>query len=291
DAIAARWTPAISLTAGLDSRVTLAAFRHIPRKTLFTYDRGELTRVDVEIAAKLCQRLGFEHRRIPIVGPDRAGSIYAAVEKMPDYRHFDEACATFVSAFSNERCIHVRSNLAEIARARRQQSMMPTRFDPANWIDVVVDRKRRREPLHREAIQYLRAGMGAFFGLLGYDLSNPYDPKLLAYDAWDLFYWEHRMSTWHAQVLLGSDFAFDTTIIFNSRRLLELLLSAPRNERKKATLFRQFIARRCPEIKDFPINPRGIRDWQLLLRRAYRRARGRVAILRLIDHSSRLIRN
>jgi len=112
---------------------------------------------------------------------------------------------------------------------------------------------------------------------------------LLGYDAWDLFYWEHRMSTWHAQVLLGSDFAFDTTIIFNSRRILTLLLSAPRNERRKATLFREFIRRRCPEIKDVPINPRGIRDWRRLLLLAYRRARGRVAFIRILDHSIRRI--
>jgi hypothetical protein len=287
DAIAARWTPAISLTAGLDSRVTLAAFRHIPHSTFFTYDRGDLTRTDVDIALKVCRRLGVEHRRLPIVDQDSAPSIYAALREMRDYNHFRGVAATYVHEFPDERCIHVRSNLAEIGRARRLQGQLPTHFGPANWTDVVIAGTTRKEPLYREAVEYLKTEMSAFVDLLGYDLSNPYDAKLLGYDAWDLFYWEHRMSTWHAQVLLGSDFAFDTAIIFNSRRVLTLLLSAPREERRKATLFREFIARRCPELKDIPINPRGVRDWHLLLQQAYRRVRGRVGLVKSLDHALR----
>jgi hypothetical protein len=239
------------------------------------------------MATKLCQRLGFEHRRIPIVGPDRAGTIYSIVEKMPDYKHFDEACATYVSAFPDEGCINVRSNLSEIGRAVwRERERISIRFDPSDWIDIIAHKERGGEPFRQESIQYLREELEIFFGLLGYDCSNPYDPKLLGYDAWDLAYWEHRMSTWHAQVLLGSDFAFDTIIIFNSRRLLKHLLSAPRDARIKSTLYREFIARRCPEIKDFPINPQTGRGWALF-RRSFRRARRRM--LRRLGGSIRAI--
>ncbi len=292
DAIASRWTPAIALTAGLDSRVSLAAFRHIPEKVVFTYDRGEEDKIEVEVATELCRRLGIGHRRILPVDRDKARSIYAALEAMPDHRHIDEAPAMYLSAFPGERYINVRSNLSEIGRAVwRQRHMVSTRFDPSDWIDIVAHADRRGEPLRREAIQYLREELDRFFDLAGYDRSNPQDPQLLGYDAWDLTYWEHRMSTWHGPVMLGSDFAFDTMIVFNSRRVLKLLLSAPREARIKATLYREFIARRCSEIRDVPINPKAGRDWQHLLpiRQAYRQVRRRITILKRVDRAIRTI--
>jgi hypothetical protein len=291
DAIASRWTPAVSLTAGIDSRTSLAAFRHIPSTIPFTYDRGEIDAVDVKVAGELCRSLGFEHCRLPAVGREKAPSIYAAVEAMPDYKHFDEASAIYVNAFADRNCIHARSNLAEIGRAFwRQHPVMPTQFDPSNWIDIATHQHHRSEPLREEAVRCMLHEMKAFLDVVGYDLSDPANPSLFGYDAWDLVYWEHRMSTWHAQVLLGSDFAFDTSIIFNSRSALDLLLSAPLKDRIKASLFYELVNRRCPEIRDIPINPRAApRNLEDLLLGAYRRLRRRVPILRSLDRSSNLM--
>src|SRR3982751_2263835 len=98
------------------------------------------------------------------------------------------------------------------------------------------------------------------------------------------------MSTWHAQVLMGSDLAFDTQIIFNSRDVLDLLISAPLKDRMKASLFHQFIDRKRPDFRSIPINPRSshrsIEDWIL---GAYRRLRRRIPFLRSIDRSSNLM--
>ncbi|WP_046868959.1 hypothetical protein [Microvirga massiliensis] len=291
DAIASRWTPAVSLTAGIDSRTSLAAFRHIPSTVPFTYDRDAIDAVDVKVAGELCRSLGFEHRRLSVVGREEAPSIYAAVEAMPDYKHFDEASAIYVKAFSGHNYVHVRSNLAEIGRAFwRKHPVMPTRFSASNWIDIATHQHRRSEPLRQEAVQYMLHEMEAFLDLAGYNVSDPANPLLLGYDGWDLVYWEHRMSTWHAQVLLGSDFAFDTNIIFNSRRALSLLLAAPLKDRIKASLFHEFTNRRCPEIRNIPINPRATpRSLEDLVLGAYRRIRRRVPVLRSLDRSTNLM--
>ncbi|QRM33413.1 hypothetical protein [Microvirga sp. VF16] len=291
NAIASRWTPAVSLTAGIDSRTSLAAFRHIPSTVPFTYDLDASTAIDVKIAGELCRSLGFEHRRLLVVSREEAPSIYAAVEAMPDYKHFDEASAIYVKAFSDHNYIHVRSNLAEIGRAFwRKHPVMPTCFDVSNWIDIATHQHCQSEPLREEAIQYLLHEMEAFLDLAGYDVSDPANPLLFGYDGWDLVYWEHRMSTWHAQVLLGSDFAFDTSIIFNSRRALSLLLSAPLKDRIKASLLHEFTNRRCPEVRNIPINPRAApRSLEDLVIGAYRQIRRRVPILRSLDRSTNLM--
>jgi len=291
DATAARWIPALSLTAGIDSRTTLAAFSHIPSTVPFTYYRGSGDATDMDIATMLCRSAGLQHWPLAVVSRSEAPSIYAAADSMMDYKHFDEASAIYFKAFAGGHYIHVRSNLAEIGRAFwRRHPVMPTRFGADNWIDVATHQERQGEPLRREAMRYMQDEMKAFIDLAGYDLSDPFNPSLLGYDAWDLIYWEHRMSTWHAQVLMGSDLAFDTQVIFNSRTVLDLLMSAPLKDRAKASLFHQFIERRRPDFASIPINPRsshrGIED---LVLGAYRRLRRRVPILRSLDRSTNLM--
>jgi hypothetical protein len=91
------------------------------------------------------------------------------------------------------------------------------------------------------------------------------------------------MSTWHAQALSGSDMAFDTSILFNSRRLLELMMSVPLQDRRKATLFRRIIARRFPQIADVPVNPRPRRAFGQLAAAAYRHLKRRTGFVRAIE--------
>jgi len=47
----------------------------------------------------------------------------------------------------------------------------------------------------------------------------------------DMFYWEHRMSQWASSVKQDFDISHDTTVIYNNRYLLDLLLNYPLEER------------------------------------------------------------
>ena len=68
-----------------------------------------------------------------------------------------------------------------------------------------------------------------------------------------VFYWEHRMSCWHSNVVLESDFAFDTHVLFNSRWILERMLSVPAEERARGVLFRHLVAELWPDLARWPI--------------------------------------
>jgi hypothetical protein len=75
------------------------------------------------------------------------------------------------------------------------------------------------------------------------------------YDAFDLFYWEHRMGTWHSQVVLESDPAFESHSLLNARAVLQPLMAVPVADRMAGTVFQRIIRQRLPELDDIPINP------------------------------------
>jgi hypothetical protein len=105
----------------------------------------------------------------------------------------------------------------------------------------------------------------------------------MGYDVWDLAYVEHRMSTWHGPALLAYDMVSDTSILFNFRRLIELLLSVPLPDRRQAALFRAIIRRRCPQIASVPINPRPRRSIGQLMTGAYRQLKRRTSLIRAME--------
>jgi hypothetical protein len=286
EATAARWKPALSVTAGLDSRLTLSMYHDLPDIVAFTYHRDSADSTDVEVARRLCERLGIEHRPLLPVDRNRGESAYQLIEAIPDCTFDKNVVPIYLSAFqdSNNGVIHVRSSLAEVGRAFwRYHPGMPTTIDSTNWIQVSLAKSTADLPGRAEAADYMRTEMRRFFSTVGYDSVDPHAPEILGYDVWDLVYMEHRMSTWHAQALSGSDMAFDTSILFNSRRLLDLLMSVPLPDRRNATLFRKIIARRCPQISDIPVNPRPRRTFNQLAAGAYRQLKRRAGFVRAIE--------
>lgn len=283
-ATAARWKPAISVTAGLDSRLSLSVYRRIPGIVAFTYDHNDEDQLELDVARRVCGRLGIEHRRLGLVDRSRAESVYRVIESLADYPIDKRLPAIYLEAFPDDDHIHVRSNLVEIGRAFwRRHPGMATTIAPSSWVDVSMSKSTTHLPLRREAAAYLREEMQRFFEIAGYDLSNPRSATMRGYDVWDLVYMEHRMSTWLGPALQGSDIALDTTMLFNSRRIIDLFLAAPLEDRKKKTLARKIIAKRSPELADIPINPRPPRTIVQLFAGAYRQMKRRTKVIRLVE--------
>lgn len=282
-AIAARWRPIISATAGIDSRVTLTAFQGARDALAFTYNRSAEDKADAAIAPQVCRALALEHRELTPPRREDARDAFALLEGMVDHKHSNPISAIFKQHLAVLGGVHVRSNLAEIGRAFwRGHPAMPRSFAPGNWVRTTMN-KDRKLPGRAEAEALMREEMAAFVAMAGYD-PHPRDPRLLGYDAWDLIYWEHRMATWHGPVLLGSDIAFDTQIVFNSRRLLAAMLSVPLADRASAALFRRFFAEKAPALLKIPINPREARPLWRRAPNAFRR------MLRLAERANLVVR-
>jgi hypothetical protein len=96
-------------------------------------------------------------------------------------------------------------------------------------------------------------------------------------DAYDLYFWEHRMPTWQSNVILESDCVFETMIVLNSRSALEKLVGVPLRERLANRTFKTVIRRTAPKLLDYPFNPdvwppaapKPKAGWRDLLHRAY----------------------
>jgi hypothetical protein len=253
ECVASKWRPAVSLTGGLDSRTTLAAFKGIPIAT-FTYWNAVKNARDLIVARDIAYRAGVPHALMDCftkrVRPPRI------LAQMPEYRHIDSPLSLVQEHFSGPGWMHVRSNLAEIGRAFWRKSRVVSRsprLTPELMTRLVRPRKGRR--LSDEDRAYAERSFAEFLPVLGYQENADGEPELLGYDGWDLYYWEHRMSSWHGPLVLGTDLIFDTMILFNSRAFLKTVLSVPLDLRREGVIYSEIVRRRLPEIADIPINP------------------------------------
>jgi hypothetical protein len=79
------------------------------------------------------------------------------------------------------------------------------------------------------------------------------------------------MSCWHSNLVLESDFAFDTHVLFNSRWILERMLSLPVDDRCRGSLFRRLVTEMWPDLAAWPLGAK--RTWRTVLVSLRRRMR------------------
>lgn len=241
-----------SLTAGRDSRFTLATSFPFKRSIeYFTYRMSgyEPHEMDARVAQDIAKRLKLRHHLIDV--PKSLANSAEFIEfnramNLNTYYHHGRAIAyLYWKIFSGRPTVHLRSNLAEIGRAFYRKSGRPR--PPLNSPEEMT--KLFRPDLSGQNL--VEAAFEDFFEAT--DFGSIYD-----YDPYDMFYWEHRMGTWHSLIVIESDPAFDTHIVFNVRRILQTMLSLPLKERVRAAAFSDVVARCRPGLSKFPVNPK---DW------------------------------
>ncbi|THV41089.1 hypothetical protein [Glycomyces buryatensis] len=248
-ALAERGPLEVSLTAGLDSRTTLALTKPLSdRFRYFTYDtvsgKGPSRRGvarDVAVSVELAARFGLDHRRIEVACRFPAEPLRSIMERNSP-RHSNPGMAAAHRDQTPDPGLHLRSNLYEIGRAfyRARRNNLPEVLRAEDMTSLLTAR-RSRDPRLRDAFaEYIGA--------------TDFDRAQQLYDGADLFYWEHRAGMWLNAHLTESDIAFDTHILVNSRHVYRLLLSAPQADRQAGTVFLELIRRSWPEVLDLPVN-------------------------------------
>lgn len=242
----------VSLTAGLDSRTTLAASRnHWPHLLFFTYDRGiHKHRVDTRVALDLTQAFGLRHVIVDYSRhqPDPRMLRILAESTFTFHQH-KLACA-YHWRFGEGAYLHIRSNLLELAR-----SNLFNRFskhagledpDTAESMAAVYNRAAKLTPEKAAHV------MPTFEH---YVTATNYESTVGKASPWDLYFIEHRMGAWHSGVILESDLSFDTVIAFNSRDVVRHFMGVPQEIRCTSPYLRQRLETLLPEAKKIPINP------------------------------------
>lgn len=267
----------LSLTAGLDTRVTLAAARSVASKVLFfTYgdihyldgcvnsiscrhlpninditlaslikrkydNKRQLLKIDLITASEIAEALELRHVTIAenTVEDDDFQEFNQIIDFNTYHNHGRWLAKKYLDVIPTG-LLHVRSNISGIGKAR---------YRKAGLNDLPLTAERMAHAWHNGMSRNI-AVVEAFhrFGQMT-DFN-----ALCNYDPYDMFLWEHHEGTWLTNVLIESDVAFDTFELFNCRILVEKLLSVSVEQRAKSNIHYGIIKSLWPLLLQWPIN-------------------------------------
>ncbi|WP_114558988.1 hypothetical protein [Desertihabitans aurantiacus] len=240
--------PLISLTGGLDSRTTLALSRPIAdRAEYFTFVRPYLGEADDSVAdlrtaRELAATFGLHHTTVPVEGPLVPGPLASVMGRNIARQHGRSVSAAYREVLPPDR-VHVRSNLYEVGRAVYLRRGYTGELTPQVMAETLV--ARGSEPPEPAVVEAFEEWV---------DATSFAAPE--GVDAYDMFYWEHRMAAWLNSHLTESDIAHDTHILVNSRAIFRHLLSVSQGQRRWGKVFDHLVRLSWPEVYDIPVNGR-----------------------------------
>lgn len=241
---------AISLSGGTDSKTTLACANGLYDKfSYFSFASKPQEFVDAAGAGKICDKLGLKHTFYKI--PEENGQIedFNFLKKILNHN-----TNYFVNLSDNEirkyiylhnldaYDIELKSWASEVARVfleRKYKIKMP---------ETLTERHcsifQTRFCLHPLLLKWSDREYYRFLREIG--LEKP----LFNFEHTDLFYWEVRMGAWGVSVISSQQAYHRTTFPMNNRKILELFLSLPREERINDSVHKQIMAYENREVLD-----------------------------------------
>jgi Asparagine synthase len=245
---------ALSLTGGVDSRVSLAASRQVRDAiTYFTYRRPGMagTDADATTAGLIAKELQLRHRVLDVAAAADSSPLDAAIREATFLSHGRPIIAEYRRTFTPD-TIHIRSNVSGVAKCFYRSKPLGAAVSESD--SQIAPELLAQLWAHSTPSRPLIDAFEDWMDATGFRDVRGLDPL-------DVFYWEHRMACWHSSVVLESDFAFDTHVLFNSRSILELMLSAPARDRCRGALLRQVVSILWPELLRWPMGKRDPRSW------------------------------
>lgn len=249
----------MALTAGLDSRATLAVLiRSGVDFETYTYGRASDTAVDRALAADLADSLGLAHTIVTSRrGPNQ--ELLAHLGEAHYSNSHKSAVGGLIEYMDGHRSAAVTANLLEIGRLfygahKRSGTPAPADAETMYSLHLRSTPRAAREEIQKWGTEAHKiASTAAFKAMVD---STEYSAAVKLVDPFDLFYWEHRMSTWHGPLLLERDFYAEPFIPFNARAIFENMLGIAEEDRSKATVYYALINQVDPSLLDLPINPK-----------------------------------
>lgn len=273
----------ISLSGGTDSKTTLACANGLyDRFSYFSFYSKPQELIDAEGAKKICQDLGLEHTFYKIPQENDMFDDFDFYKKLLQHNtnYFvnlaDNEIRKYIYLHNlDEYDIELKSWASEVARVflerkykinmsgiinERQCSIFQTRFfghpDLLKWSDKIY-------------YDFLRE-----IGL---------DKQLYNYEPADMFYWEIRMGCWGVSVISSQQLYHRMSMPMNNRKILELFLSFPHNERKSDSVHKRIMAYENQKIIDAEVEIQNLyfHSYRILMEKIYYK-------LRTILHKSKI---
>ena len=222
----------LPITAGLDSTTTLLAllktrqYRHL---STFTYLRRAIdSNFDDAIAGnRISTANGLLHRLLPLDKVDADSEFFRYYRETFCYgAQFPNRAAAI-----HEHTPHGHTKLvstgSEIGRAYHKLR------------DAPLSPETLARKFTTSSFQHDPRLVSAFADYIDYVEFQP--DRFLNYDFHDLFYWEHRLTKWGALGFSEYDLSGFSMTPFKDRKLMEIMLSIPLDDRQCGTLQNRFI--------------------------------------------------
>jgi len=259
-AAAQRFELALGLTAGLDSRLVLAAAREIRNHlSLVTVQQNKMQddHQDLLVPARLLKGLGLPHKFIR-VGAAMTAEFSRVFKRGVHlaHEHYGPDAEAILMHFSRTKAILTGSG-AEVGRCSFRKELPFSESRPVTPANLATLQRMGSEPF---ALHHFEHWLN--------DAAPRHNVKLL-----DLFEWEQGHGNWLAMTQLEFDIAWREIITpYNCREVLTTLLGVDERYRSAPDyiLFKRFIAKLWPELLNEPINPRPRRQLLRRLKRTFR---------------------
>ncbi|PGS46983.1 hypothetical protein [Bacillus sp. AFS041924] len=242
-----------SLTAGIDSRTSLALLKdHINNCEFFTYYKSNTAPVkslaiDLDVSKNLASNLRLNQKILEIDYNVANTEFNQILSKNNEMNHSYRLAKLYYDNYDDS-YIHIRSNIFEIGRAfykkELKKNLKP--YDGKNINPVEIVRCYNSKAI--EDIEILNL-FKTFLETVEFTAD-----RIFNLDPYDLLYWEYRMGAWHSNILLESDVAFDTLILFNARNILSIMLGVNLRARLQNDLFKNIITTYWPILNYWKIN-------------------------------------
>lgn len=245
--------PYISLSGGMDSRTTLAAANGLyDRLRFFSFAAKAQERLDAQVAAKLCGLLEVPHLLLPVPDANLEVKDFDILNTIIDHNdaHIrfmnDNEVRKQIVLYRDESIeVELKSWVSEISRVRMERRLgveLPLILRPRHF-SIFQTRFFGTPRLLFETDKIY----AEFLSEVGLEL------PLFDYEHADLYYWEIRTGSW--EMMAGTSLEVGHTISYpwNNRRLLDLMLSLPRDDRKTDEVHRKIIQTTNPDLLNVPI--------------------------------------
>lgn len=252
------------LTAGIDSRLLLAAGREISDKiTYYVFDRSKGKNPDAVIPGMLADKLGLQFKKIK---PDPLKETFLGLFKREhiEPRILPKTVNIQHHFYSHHpaNTLNMNGNGAEIGKNFYGYSFCGCPVPGGTIARCAV-----RDML------FVFSGYGRRIPFVVQQINQWYDDAVVRSETsniplFDLFYWEQRMGHWGAHYPFEQDIVMEEVSAFNNRELLLLLLSVKPQLRcyPKYRFFMDLINHMWPDLISVPINPGSWRPWKVAAR-------------------------
>jgi len=238
-----RFDLALGLSAGMDSRVLLAATKDFSKRIVYFSQTGPHVTdkaMDVVVPARLLRKLRLTHTVI-----DCCSDMDNDFKRLFDRNVTTARVAKGLFIYGRYKCfagkyVCMTGNVSEIARCA---------YGPPSSTEMTAETLAELEHMRSNSFAVRQT---AKWLATAKPVAQQCDIDIL-----DMFYWEQRIGNWAAMTFTEADIANETFAPYNCRRLLTTLLSVDEEYRfpPDYQLHTRLIEHMWPETLKLPINP------------------------------------